>query len=81
MEAYMSGNWEGNSLGLWKPLETIASGESELDHKFQDFIDNKKLDGFLDHWFKPEEGFECNDQLCGTTCSWCHEFYQRMIGR
>ena len=80
MEAYMKGSWEGNSLGLWKPLETIASGESELDHKFQDFIDNKKLDGFLDHWFKPEGGFECNDQLCGTTCTYCHDFYQKMNG-
>lgn len=83
MNYYMSGSYEGNLLGLWKPLQSIFNGktEKEVNGQLIDFIDNKKLNGFLDHWFKPEGGFECNDQLCGTTCDYCHDFYQKMNGR
>ena len=83
MNYYMSGSYEGNLLGLWKPLQSIFNGktEKEVNGQLIDFIDNKKLDGFLDHWFKPEEGFECNDQLCGMTCDYCHQFYQQMISK
>lgn len=78
IEAYMKQSFEGNVLGLWKPLETIYNGKSETSHEFQDFIDNKKLDGFLDHWFNGD-GFECCDQICGETCDYCHRFYHENL--
>ncbi len=61
MEDYMRGSHEGSLLTLWKPLETIYNGKDESKQELQDFIDNKKLDGFLDHWFEDERGFYCED--------------------
>lgn len=83
MNYYMSGTYEGNLLGLWKPLQSIFNrkSEKEVNGQLTDFIDNKKLDGFLDHWFKSENGFACEDQLCGTTCTYCHDFYKKMINK
>lgn len=75
-ESYMSMNYEGNLLGLWKPLETIFNGKNESEENLQDYIDNKSLDGFLDHWFDGE-GFECENHLCGTDCKWCRNFYEK----
>lgn len=79
MEAYMSQNWEGNLLNLWKPLQTIYNGKNEFEEKLPIYIDNKKLDGFLDHWF--DKNFECSNQLCGTTCKYCEDFYNNIKGR
>ena len=73
IEAYMSENFEGNLLSLWKPLETIYSGESEKEHKHSVNIPNKKLDGFLDRWFKGD-GWECENHMCGEDCKYCFEF-------
>ena len=78
MEDYMRGSHEGSLLTLWKPLETIYNGKDESKQELQDFIDNKKLDGFLDHWFEDERGFYCEDQICGTTCTWCKDFYKKI---
>ena len=74
LEAYMSQSFTGNFLALWKPLQTIYNNQSQLDHKFSEYIQNKKLDGFLDHWFKGD-GFACEDQLCGRSCNYCKDFY------
>jgi collagenase-like PrtC family protease len=76
-QAYISQKWNGNLLDLWKPLETIYSGESENSFKQKCFIDNTKLDGFIDHWFEDED-FECSDELCGTTCEYCKLFYEKI---
>lgn len=77
-KAYMSESYEGNLIGLWKPLETIYNGKSEKEESLQDCIDNKKLDGFLDHWFDGK-GFECENELCGTTCNYCRDFYIKKL--
>ena len=74
LEAYMSENFEGNLLTLWKPLQTIFSKESELTYQHPEYIDNKKLDGFIDHWFKGD-GFECENEMCGVTCKYCENFW------
>ena len=76
MEAYMCQHWEGNLLNLWKPLQTIYNGKQEFEEKMPIYIDNKKLDGFLDHWF--DKNFECTNQLCGKTCKYCEEFYNKI---
>ena len=77
-EAYIKGSWDGNLLALWKPLETIFTGENELTFKQPYFIDNKQLSGFVDHWFENEE-HDCASELCGETCTYCNEFYRRVI--
>lgn len=78
MEAYMSENFDDNMLKLWKPLETITTGEKELSHKHSVNIPNKKLDGFLDKWFKGD-GWECENHMCGEDCKYCYEFTQKNI--
>lgn len=79
-EDYMRGSHEGNLLSLWKPLETIYNGKTEIEQNqnLKNFVDNKKLDGFIDHWLEPENGFYCEDQICGQTCTWCKDFYQKI---
>jgi len=78
-EAYLSGKWQGNLLDLWKPLETIYSGEAENSFKQKYFIDNQKLDGFLNRWFDDYD-FDCANELCGTTCEYCKLFYEGTHG-
>jgi collagenase-like PrtC family protease len=73
-KAYVNGRWDGNLLTLWKPLETITSGEAELDFCQNFYIDNSKLDGFLKLWFN-KDGHECAKEVCGETCTYCDEFY------
>lgn len=76
LEAYLKQDYHGNFLALWKPLETIYNQKKESEHKFRDYIDNKKLDGFLNHWFDGD-GFSCENEMCGTTCHYCRDFYQK----
>lgn len=79
MEAYMCQSWEGNLLNLWKPLQTIYNDKGEFEEEMPIYIDNKKLDGFLDHWF--DKNFECANQLCGTTCKYCEDFLNKKINQ
>lgn len=74
MEAYMSQSYDGNLLELWKPLETIYNGQAEKDWKLAYDIPNKKLDGFIDHWFNGN-GFECENEICGETCNYCRKWW------
>jgi collagenase-like PrtC family protease len=74
-EAYLSRSWEGNLLQLWKPLETIFNHKNELDHEHDINIPNKSLNKFVGKWFSGEEGFRCEEELCGTTCRYCHDFF------
>lgn len=75
IEAYMSENFEGNLLQLWKPLSSIYDGKTELKSETDVNIPNKKLDGFISWWINDEnDGWECENQLCGTTCSYCERF-------
>jgi len=73
LEAYMTEDFDDNMLKLWKPLETIYSETSEKSHKHSVNIPNKKLDGFLDKWFKGD-GWECENHMCGEDCKYCYEF-------
>lgn len=77
LEHYMSQTFNGNLIELWKPLETIYNGKLEKDQNLIDNISNKKLDGFIDHWFKKD--FHCEDQVCGETCNYCRDFYKKHI--
>ena len=73
-EAYMSENWNGNLLHLWKPLETIQTNENELEFKHGENIPNKKLDGFLNRWVDHPD-FDCANTLC-ENCKYCDHFYE-----
>jgi len=77
-ESYLKKQWNGNLLSLWKPLETIYTGECENKFVHHTYIDNKKLDGFLNHWFN-DENFDCANEVCGTTCLYCENFYKNKI--
>ena len=77
LEAYMSGEFDGDLLGLWKPLETIKAendGES-VDYKI---IPNKELNGFI----KPfVNGRVCANEVCGETCSYCQFYYDYVMNK
>lgn len=74
---YMQNKWSGNLLSLWKPLQTIRDGQHELTYRHPVFIDNSKLDGFLDFW-KKNPSHECANELCGTTCRYCDDYYDKL---
>lgn len=78
LNAYMSGNYDGNLLALWKPLETITSKEDELKFSHAVEIPCNKLDGFLDQW-ATYRNFDCANVLCGTDCRYCDEFYKEHV--
>ena len=75
--AYITENFEGNLIELWKPLESITDGKTEAEHDPLFYIDNKKLDGFID--FFMETGHNCDDYVCGETCTYCHKFFDEHI--
>lgn len=73
LEAYMSETYDGNLLGLWKPLSSIFDGKTELKSKTDIDIPNKKLDGFIDKWMNGN-GWECENHECGYSCRYCEQF-------
>lgn len=73
MNAYMSESYNGNLLGLWKPLSSIYDGKTELKSKTDIDIPNKKLDGFIDKWMDGN-GWECENHECGYSCRYCEQF-------
>ena len=73
LEAYMSESYNGNLLGLWKPLSSIYDGKTELKSKTDIDIPNKKLDGFIDKWMNGN-GWECENHECGYSCRYCEQF-------
>ena len=75
IEAYMSKEFNGNLIELWKPLESIWNDKTEKETEIHDYINNKDLDGFINHWM--QKNWECSNQICGTTCNYCNEFYEK----
>nr|DAM31505.1 MAG TPA: putative protease [Ackermannviridae sp.] len=73
LEAYMSESYNGNLLGLWKPLSSIYDGKTELKSKTDIDIPNKKLDGFINKWMDGN-GWECENHECGYSCRYCEQF-------
>ena len=73
LEAYMSESYDGNLLGLWKPLSSIYDGKTELKSKTDINIPNKKLDGFINKWMDGN-GWECENHECGYSCRYCEQF-------
>lgn len=65
-EAYMSMNYEGNLIELWKPLQSIYTGksESEESEKYINIPCSKLGDKFIDHWLG-DKPFKCDDHVCG----------------
>lgn len=78
IEGYLSENWNDNLLSLWKPLQTIYDKEEELTYNHPIYIDNKKLNGFLDRWFEGN-GWECENHMCGVDCKYCEEFTKNYL--
>lgn len=76
-KAYITEQFDGNLLELWKPLETIYNGKAEKDFKQTVNISNKKLDGFIKHWSENPD-FECANEVCGSTCEYCKKFSENI---
>lgn len=74
LNAYMDGKWNGNLLGLWKPLESIIHDKTE-DFTAYD-IPNDKLLGFIDFF---ANGHCCDNEVCGETCKYCDNFYKEHV--
>lgn len=75
VQAYMSENWDGNLLELWKPLESIIRNKDENFTAYN--IPNKKLDKFIDFWHFGKH--VCDNEICGETCKYCDEWYRRNV--
>jgi len=56
----------------WNKLSAIVSTKGP-----DIFIDNRKLDGFLDHWVKRKK--KCEQVLCGEECDYCGEVARRAV--
>lgn len=65
--AYMSMDYKGNLIELWKPLQSIYTGKSESDEssKYMNIPADKLDEKFIGHWLKGP-GFKCSDHLCGS---------------
>lgn len=71
LKSYLDESYDGNLLGLWKPLESIKDDSVESIHHYD--IPNKRLDGFIKKW--SEEHHNCDNEVCGKTCKYCESFY------
>lgn len=77
-EAYLSRQFGGNMLQLWKPLETIYSDKDELSgHKHKHDIPNSKLEGFMNPFVTGS--INCNDITC-SDCRWCDTVARKIKG-
>jgi collagenase-like PrtC family protease len=82
--AYLSGEFHGDLLELWKHLDTIYSNENDTTVKNKqlscDLINKHR---FIGHWipmFKNEYcSFECSNVECGKECNYCEEFWRRNL--
>lgn len=63
LKGYMNFDYTGSVSHLWYMKGNTLG------------IDNKKLDGFLNHWFEDRD-HDCDSELCGTTCKYCDDFFR-----
>lgn len=77
-EAYIRKSWEGNLLGLGKQIETVFAEGDKIIKQQRIYIENKKLEGFVDFWFKHID-FDCAEEVCGETCRYCNEYFDEKV--
>lgn len=70
--AYLTQQYDGNLLQLWKAIESVSLTESESYAKY--YIDNSTLTGFLAPWVA---GKDCDNEVCGETCNYCNNYYEK----
>ena len=76
VSSYLNESFDGNLLELWKPLESIK--DSSVENVFPYNIANKKLNGFLSHWYDLKAN--CDNEVCGETCKYCDMWYKNLRG-
>lgn len=67
LDAYMQHNFEGNLLDL---IYGFSIKNSVC-------VDNKKLDGFINHFMRPYACFSCGS----NTCTHCHKYFENAVVR
>ena len=78
IRAYSEQSWDGSLVELWNNV-THLSQEIGIDNRGIFFsIQNKMLDGFLDYWFQNENHI-CSQELCGETCRYCNNYYEKIL--
>ena len=75
LRSYMGESFDGNLLNLWKPLESIKLDQPEAFTSSA--INNKDLNGFIYQW--TEAKCKCENHVCGTTCTYCDDFYDKLM--
>lgn len=73
IEAYMKEKMQGNLLDLWGHFESEKNKGNIPDI----YIDNAKLEGFVEYWFH-NEGMRCSEQVCGKTCNYCDYYWDKL---
>lgn len=68
IEAYFSRNYEGNLMDL---IFGFSNTQKHI------YIDNKKLDGFLDKFTKST--YECLDKCEENTCNYCKRYLEKSL--
>lgn len=76
-EAYLSREWLGNYLELWKPLETIYNNKTEAEHKHKFNLPTDRMYGFFEAF--SEAKIDCNMVLC-ENCRYCDRWADKLQG-
>lgn len=77
-EAYADEHFDGNLLELWKHLETISEECDDSTYVPNCYINNGKLETFLNFWFDDEQHI-CANEECGISCTYCNSFFNKYI--
>lgn len=78
IKAYMEQKWDGNLIDLWNNVGQFGKRSIGGQAENSCFIPNKSLEGFLKYWFQNEHRI-CSQELCGETCSYCNNYYEKFI--
>lgn len=75
IRAYFAESYDGNLADILGRFETYGDPERHDEATLRPHIDNKALNGFIDHFKR----FDCGVAHCGVTCRYCDSWATRAI--